>query len=769
MKNKFIYIIFSLFASISMQAQRSYATTYLENRPTIDGVLEPEYWSSIPVADGFTTSLPSFGESPQHATEVRMAYHKEGIYVGAICYSNKIRGDGSRRDDVGSGDYFSIGLDTWNDDQNAFTFTTNAFGQRIDGDALGRSFDAFWSVRTSKEADRWVAEMFIPFTALRFPKEEVADWGLQFTRYDRSTGQLSTWNPLDPLIKDVVLQYGELAGLENHRQKRRVGIGVVGNVENTDSDIGSKYIAVAALDGKIGLGSASTLDFTILPEMRNKLYIYNNIEYKNYSYFPFGTNRQLYTEGGGIFSKGLNEKNVLAEDNFFLLQSDPRISFSNQKMPTKLNAARFSTRTRNNMGISIYNELYRSTSENILRYLDYAPQIVLFPTYTDIAIEKNWRNNSWVHFSQSVLNLGVKGFNNYKSSASMQLRDRTNRFEVRGRIDGQFQNKGDLYDGNFGISKVNGKWTYGLSYTSKMRTQYLFNADQLPFPLVGFMGLPNVNKTNAFVQKNTYKPSKYWQNQSTYLQIAHSQDLYVGRWNETQYVLGKQVLTHNFRRIGASVNIVDDHGFSSKLLFTTSIYNIRNTFLPIGFKLEYATDERKRWTTQYSWASTWTFGRNEHVHGGSANSKWVANNWLSLGGGLTFTYFDNKLSPNTTTSTAPRIVVLDVHRVSVGLGIVLHPARWINLSLNSGIYVNKTRDESIIELQPNGLIGFLNPPNGADWDGYSSRYLQSSLQFFPNAASTIILDTGLGSLTYFGQKFSSSHLSLKFLYNFQRQ
>ncbi len=64
--------------------------------------------------------------------------------------------------------------------------------------------------------------MFIPFSAIRFGKKDVQDWGLNITRRRRKTEQQYTWNPIDPNVNGFLTQEGIWKGLSNIKPPLRL-------------------------------------------------------------------------------------------------------------------------------------------------------------------------------------------------------------------------------------------------------------------------------------------------------------------------------------------------------------------------------------------------------------------------------------------------------------------------------------------------------------------------------------------------------------------
>ncbi|MDZ7615213.1 MAG: hypothetical protein U5K51_17070 [Flavobacteriaceae bacterium] len=93
-----------------------------------------------------------------------------------------IRATSLYRDKISGSDHFEILLDTYNDNENAYVFTTTPTGLRndlaISNDATGgtissgawlnRDFNTYWDAESTVTEEGWFAEIRIPFSSLRF-------------------------------------------------------------------------------------------------------------------------------------------------------------------------------------------------------------------------------------------------------------------------------------------------------------------------------------------------------------------------------------------------------------------------------------------------------------------------------------------------------------------------------------------------------------------------------------------------------------------------
>jgi len=152
----------------------------------IDGSLNEAAWKNAPVAKDFINTFPTFGIASTKRTEVKLLYDNTAVYIAAYMYDDRanIRRQLTQRDvlNLQDADVFAVGFDTYQDRQNAFIFQVSAAG--VQGDArqsesvgLDRTWDAVWESSVSIKQNGWVAEMKIPFSALRFAKKRPAELG----------------------------------------------------------------------------------------------------------------------------------------------------------------------------------------------------------------------------------------------------------------------------------------------------------------------------------------------------------------------------------------------------------------------------------------------------------------------------------------------------------------------------------------------------------------------------------------------------------------
>ncbi len=202
--------VISCLLAITASAQTKFAekktlqATRISEKITLDGVLNELVWSTAPAATDFVFLWPTPGKAATQKTEVRLLYDDAALYVAARCYDShpdSIYHRLSKRDELDNTDAFSIIIDAYRDGQNALQFgvtpdnvqydskysLANADPNNGDQDGEDPAWDAVWQSSAHITSDGWVLEIAIPYSALRFPKKQVQDWGVNFYRLNQTT------------------------------------------------------------------------------------------------------------------------------------------------------------------------------------------------------------------------------------------------------------------------------------------------------------------------------------------------------------------------------------------------------------------------------------------------------------------------------------------------------------------------------------------------------------------------------------------------------
>ncbi len=264
--------------------QRASATRVEGRAPTIDGVLDDEAWSAADLISDFTQKVPVEGAEPSDATEVRMIYDDDALYIGARMYHSdpaNIRTTLTRRDGESDAERLIFAFDSYHDRRTAYSFGVSAAGVRFDmyhpdDRTSGETqFDPVWVTRVTIDSQGWMAELRIPFSQLRFNAADPQVWGMEITRYVPERNEEIQWAliPVSRAQAGYASQFGELHGISGVRPTRRVEIlpYIAGDL-TLESDVDTadpfdqKTRTRVGADVKMGLGPNLTLDLTVNPD-----------------------------------------------------------------------------------------------------------------------------------------------------------------------------------------------------------------------------------------------------------------------------------------------------------------------------------------------------------------------------------------------------------------------------------------------------------------------------------------------------------------------
>lgn len=301
----------------SPSSQKTMTAVFVEvGAIVVDGDFSESEWLLSELADDFIQNEPLQGEPASEATEVRLLYDRNNLYVGAICYDSlgdegliarELTRDFSPRDN----DLFQIVFDTFKDGRNGLVFGTNPRGAKRDmqtsgdGESFNSEWDAIWDVRTRITEEGWQAEFRIPFKSLRFDGRESQSWGINFERRIRRKSEATHWSPVpQPYRVYRVSMAGTISGFKNVRQGRNLYVKPYVSAplvrrENDDWD----FQPDAGLDVKYGVTSGLTLDLTANTDFSQVEADDAQINFSRFSLF-FPEKREFFLENAQIFEFG---------------------------------------------------------------------------------------------------------------------------------------------------------------------------------------------------------------------------------------------------------------------------------------------------------------------------------------------------------------------------------------------------------------------------------------------------------------------------------
>ncbi len=354
----------------------------------LDGHLDEAAWAAATPVTEFTQYDPEEGKPASEATEARVLYDDEALYVGVRLHDRgHVNTRLGRRDmDLSDADWFGVQIDSYHDHLTGFGFDVNPSGVRRDESKTDRgddnSWDAVWEVATTVDSGGWTAEFRIPFSQLRF-NPRVTTWGVLFERIIGRRSEYATSSYTPRTERGGIARWGHLAGLAGVRPGKRLEllpytvarasyVDPRGNPFRSDHEYGTRVGA----DLKYRVTSNLTLDATVNPD-------FGQVELDpavvNLTQFEtvFEERRPFFVEGRDIFNFNSGNSGVIpAGGGLFYSRrvggltggvQPPVLEADVPEQTRILGAAKLSGQTAGGWSIGVLDAL---TGRETARYLD---------------------------------------------------------------------------------------------------------------------------------------------------------------------------------------------------------------------------------------------------------------------------------------------------------------------------------------------------------------------------------------------------------------
>ncbi|WP_339734477.1 DUF5916 domain-containing protein [uncultured Sunxiuqinia sp.] len=293
--------------------KKVYYASFTTEKVKVDGELDESCWSNGHWGGGFVQQQPLQAQAPSQETEVCILYDRNNLYIAMRCYDNepeKIRPILSRRDEM-NGDIAGIAIDSYADRQTAFEFNVSAAGQKVDLMHLGayewdHNWDAVWDGKSALKDSMWTIEMRVPFSQLRFADAEEQVWGMHVWRWIDRNMEEAQWKLIPVDAPAMVYLFGELRGIKDINSKRKKEFLPYASTRySPNTDLENKTKLDFGLDGKVGLSSDFTLDYTINPDFGQVEADPSVLSLSSYEVF-YNEKRPFFLEGNNVldFSTG---------------------------------------------------------------------------------------------------------------------------------------------------------------------------------------------------------------------------------------------------------------------------------------------------------------------------------------------------------------------------------------------------------------------------------------------------------------------------------
>ena len=458
----------------------------------IDGVLDEAAWKDAPVADKFIALRPApfIPEIPDNATEVYFVYDNLGIYVGRYLHEknkDSIAAELVGRDGFGNNDFLGVIFDTYYDKLNGFEYFVTPLGEQFDakqapntnGNSEDFSWNAVWQSASKINSDGWSFEMFIPYSAIRFGKKKIQDWGLNIVRRRQKSGQQLFWQSIDPNVNGFLTQEGLFTGLEDIKPPVRLQLSpYFSTYINHDGTAGAgdkkNYSTInGGMDLKYGLNQAFTLDMTLIPDFGQ---VQSDNRVLNLSPFEqkFNENRAFFTEGTELFNKGnLFYSRRIGVESRYRKWNSAKANETVLEDPAQakvINATKISGRTQKGLGIGVLNAITQkqfTTFEDKNTETTRKEESMPLTNYNVLVLDQTLKNNS----SISLVNTNVwRSGNDYDAnvtSALFDLNNKKNTWNVGGNVSfsniiGRDGKNTTGYAHNIYLGKTSGRFNFNV-------------------------------------------------------------------------------------------------------------------------------------------------------------------------------------------------------------------------------------------------------------------------------------------------------------------
>ena len=512
-------------------------------------------------------------ETPETKTVAYLLYNDEGIYFGGYCYErtkDSIATELSGRDGFGTNDYIGLIFDTYNDKQNGFEYFLTPLGEQWDAkmssDNEDFSWNGVWESGTVIHDNGWSFEMFIPYSAIRFGKNNVQNWGLNITRRRRKTEQQFTWNPINPNVNGFLTQEGIWSGITNIKPPFRLQFSpyLSTYVNHFPANLPGEKNWTSSVNGgmdvKYGINQAFTLDATLVPDFGqvqsdNKVLNLTPFEIK------YTENRPFFTEGTELFSKGnlfyarrIGIDPVLLHSLYDNQNANETI-IKNPRESKLINATKVSGRTAKGLGIGVLNAVtntrYATLEDGITKE---QRQVIVDPltNYSVIVLDQTMKNNS----SVSLINTNVwRSGNDYDANvtaALFSLNDKKNTWNISGKAafsslignlaDGKTQ-KG--YSHNFSMGKTSGRFNFNIG---QELTNKKFNSNDL-----GYFTFTNFVDHFAWMGYRWIKPTNWYNSFRINANVYYSRRLNPGTYQNANFNINANGQLKNLWSVGSMI------------------------------------------------------------------------------------------------------------------------------------------------------------------------------------------------------------------------
>lgn len=689
-------------------------------RPKIDGDLSDGVWKSAREYSDFTLFEPNPGAPCSQNTFFRLLYDDDAIYIYAHMQDNpaNILKELAPRDQYNNTDYIEFVFDPYASGTVAFGFAVTPRNLQQDTKYIGteeedKSWDAIWDSAVRLTDEGWQAEFKIPFSQLRFSKDDIRRWRFNVVRLMKKVREKSSWQFINPAISGGINQSGYLTGIKGVKSPPRISLFPYLSAYFAPG-ANKKLKFAGGLDLKYGINDAFTLDMTLIPDFGQVAF--DNIVY-NLTPFEvqYEERRPFFTEGLELFSRaGLFYSRRIAADNTYFERNDVPEGYSIVDAPAKnklLNAFKLTGRGSNGLGVGILNAVegqsYATIRDDKTGHTEHIA-VNPFCNYNIVVLDQNLRNNSYISFiNTNVMRQGNQRDANV-TGTEMNLRSKNQLYFIKAIGALSYVSQGQIakpgYKYSVSTGKNSGNWTSIINYEEISRR---YDPSDL-----GYLKVYNTRTVQWDLGYSTYIPRGLRNKSTTSLRVIYDRliqpDHFTNLAIESEYFF----LDRNFNAVDLTFRLepVITYDFYES---RTSDFSRYYTF-PTGYSFSgfISSDYRKALALDlsFSYRKVNETGRNIYSVNGSPRVRF--NDHFSIFGTIGYDKSHNDVGYAYTIrhDDQPWIVndIIFARRVVQTIELGINPVLLINPNLNFSLrvrnYWSQVRIKTLHLLQRDGYL-----------------------------------------------------------------
>ena len=570
-----IALFFTLCQPVQAFSKKEINAKRVKQNPQIDGILNDAIWKDIPVANNFVQMDPDNGTPSNFKTEAKFAYTDNSLIVGVMMYDDKpdeILKELSKRDNLNNSDFVLLLIDPFNTGLDAFEFILTPMGVQIDAKVVknreDNNWDGVWKSGTHIGKEGWSAEFEIPYSALRFPKKDVQEWGVNIIRNVQRVREKVSWNFIDKEESGWVNQSGTLKGIKNIQPPTRLSISPYFSVyvdkSSDKSSFESNYRG--GLDLRYGINESFTLDMMLIPDFGQ---VQSDDQILNLSpdETKFDEKRQFFTEATELFNRGgiFYSKRIGGTPKYKSDVEDDlglnEIIVENPVEAKILNSTKISGRTSKGLGIGFLNSMIRNTYAEIKDTISGSKRkfkTQAFANYNMLVFDQSLKNESYVSLFNTNVTVPNDDYLANVSGTEFLFKDQSRTYQFKGKAlfsqryeTGEDSQIGHHHELSFG--KINGKFNW--SFSNEMISED-YNPNDL-----GFLNRNNIIKNNIRLGYHIYKPKGILLAQHNNVTISHETQFDPARYSRFSVYYNTRFKFKSYDFIGIHGNVRPSHQY----------------------------------------------------------------------------------------------------------------------------------------------------------------------------------------------------------------